>query len=165
MATIESIRDQLAFMGEFGNRASGTHVDTRIAMHRYEIMESPSVEDVLSGRPYRLYNLNEDGEALARQSPLFYCFKWLRENGYRFLEPRGGRHTQKGNFIQYASVETDENDRPLRTAYISGWSRVYVNHHIPGKPGAVCEFDGRQAASEHRKAIRELAGVRPAGVR
>lgn len=161
MATIQTLRDQLAFLGEFGNRASGTHIGTRLDMMPYEEMIDVPMDDILAGKGYRPYRLNAEGEKLAAASPLRACFTWLRENGFHYVAPRRGAHTQKGNFIKYDSDETDENGRPVATAFISRWARVYVNRRTPGDPGAKLTFDGAEAL----RVEREFANVRPAGVR
>lgn len=140
MATTETIRDNLAFIGEFGVHSRGTHVGTRIALYSYVTDTPVDVDAIMAGRSYRSVELNEKGRVEAAFSPLTKCFEWLRENGYK-RDPSWNRRSWSGSFIPYCSEETDEEGIPLRTAFISSWSRVYARTR--GQASSGITFDGR----------------------
>lgn len=144
MPTNDTLRDNLAFVAEFGNPASGCHADTRISMWRF--MESISLPDDLDtarrgpdGR-LRMYELNEDGDRMAEGSPIGRCFAWLRANGYRFDRDFSARRATRGNFMPYRRIDPSD-DLKDQTCWISSWGRVYVSR-LQKDGGPYIAFDG-----------------------
>lgn len=136
MATPETVQDILAFVAEFGNHPTGTHVSSRIALYPFlvsHLAEPLPERNVLGG--LRWYEVNEAGAALAARSPLAKCLGWLREQGFQFDTSWGRRKRWSGSFLVFVHQDG-------RTAFISSWSRVYVK--AQGKSSSELAFSGKR---------------------
>lgn len=138
MATTETIRDNLAFIAEFGQWARGAHYRTRVDAFLKGLVRTTTADE-LEASGFRVFEeLTEEGRALAATSPLAKCFSWLRENGYQH-DTRSGRR-RSGSFIMYGKF--NELGESVATAFISSWTYVYAAPK--GQIGSTMAFDGRK---------------------
>lgn len=136
MATAETIRDQLAFMAEFGQWARGCRWDTKFEACRQGLARYTSAAE-LEASGFKTFDVaTEQGLEVAATSPLAKCFAWLKEQGFE----RATWQTRKpsGNFIAY--TKRDDDGTELASAFISSWDRVYVRRR---GTTAELEFNGR----------------------